>query len=152
MGICALPIRSTVLVLTHIHPCACLTMSVVMLPRRKHDVGLRDKRVCSFHAYHPSSRRKSERPPVRFLPDVIVAACLAPLCRVRHTTCGAHGDLSTLEYFLMHSLGEIGRSVYFRETYTNRESARSTFNLLCNYTCRDKMAVRSKAGLWGSTA
>jgi hypothetical protein len=33
----------------------------------------------SFHAFHPSSRRKSERHPDRFLPDVIVAACVGAI-------------------------------------------------------------------------
>lgn len=61
--------------------------------------------------------------------------------------CGAHGDLSTLEYSLRpHSLGEIGRDVYFREILVQH----LTFYVIIQ--CSDKMAVRSKAWLWGSTA
>jgi hypothetical protein len=38
MGICALPMRT--------YTYTCQDMSVVMLPRRKHDVRLRDKHAC----------------------------------------------------------------------------------------------------------
>lgn len=112
----------------------CQAMSVAMLPCRKHVVRLRDKRACVLPCIPilPLFQAQIRKISDRFSPDVIVAACVGAICGVRDHQGFTAGKRSAGEHISV-------RRIQIR-------AARSSFNLLCNYTIqqRDVSTQRGK--------